>query len=104
MVTARVDTLIFKRSAPPARMGIRLASIYDKGKFEQLWAVVKGKVINFFIAPIRIDDQGNKTMLDFGLTLYKGKKEFTFPKARNLKQSPERTKLPKTKKTSSTHG
>ena len=81
----RVDSLTFKRGAGPAKMEAKLASLYDFRESENLWAILKGKIITLFLPPIRIDNLGNDVMLDFGLALYKGKETFTFPKARKLK-------------------
>ncbi len=83
----RVDSLTFQRAAGPAKMEVKLASLYDFQDSENLWAILKGKIITLFLPPIRIDDFGNDVMLDFGLALYKGKTTFTFPKARKLKES-----------------
>jgi hypothetical protein len=84
-VVACVDSLTFQRTASPSKMQVKLAAMYDFGDSEDLWAIIKGKVVNFFIPPIRIDDDGNKVMLDFALALYKQRTEFTFPKAKHLK-------------------
>lgn len=81
----RVDSLTFQRAAGPAKMEVKLASLYNFQDSENLWAILKGKVVTLFLPPIRIDELGNKVMLDFGLALYQGKAEFTFPKARKLK-------------------
>ena len=81
----RVDSLTFQRAAGPATMEVELASLYDFQDSENLWAIIKGKIITLFLPPIRIDDLGNDVMLDFGLALYKGEDTFTFPKARKLK-------------------
>jgi len=83
----RVDSLTFRRTAGPAKMEVKLASLYNFQDSENLWAVLKGKIITLFLPPIRIDDLGNDVMLDFGLALYKGEAAFTFPKARKLKES-----------------
>jgi hypothetical protein len=81
----RVDSLTFRRTAGSTKMDVELASLYNFQDSENLWAILKGKIITLFLPPIRIDDLGNDVMLDFGLALYKGKTEFTFPKARKLK-------------------
>jgi len=81
----RVDSLTFQRTAGPAKMDVKLASLYGSQDSENLWAILTGKIVSLFLPPIRIDDLGNDVMLDFGLALYKGKATFTFPKARKLK-------------------
>lgn len=81
----RVDSLTFQRAAGAATMEVRLASLYDFQDSENLWAILKGKIVTLFLPPIRIDDFGNDVMLDFALALYKGEDTFTFPKARMLK-------------------
>lgn len=81
----RVDSLTFQRAAGAATMDVKLASLYGFQDSENLWAILKGKIVTLFLPPIRIDDFGNDVMLDFGLALYKGKDTFTFPIARKLK-------------------
>jgi len=44
-------------------------------------------IANFFIKPLEVDRLGNDTMLDFGYALLKQKPEFTFPKAKNIKEN-----------------
>jgi len=86
-IIARVDTLTFKKSETP-KMGIELASIHKKTADESYWGTVKAVIANyFFINPPKVTKLGNDTMLDFGYALLKQKPEFTFTRAKNLRES-----------------
>ena len=89
-VIVRVNTLVFKRSDEGAKMGVVVASITKATKKEGLWARFKGVVANLFIPPVEIEPAGNRAMLDFGHAIYKQKSSFTFPKAKNLVDSPHK--------------
>ncbi len=86
----RVNTLAFKRSDEDAKMEVVVASITRPRKKEGLWARFKGAIANLFIPPVEIDPTGNRAMLDFGRALYRRKSSFTFPKAKNLVDSPHK--------------
>jgi hypothetical protein len=85
-IVARVNTLTFKKSEEP-RMGISVASICKKAQRAGLFSWFKATVANLFIKPVRVDKRGNDTMLDFGHALARQENVFTFPKARNLKDT-----------------
>ncbi|MDD5011245.1 MAG: hypothetical protein PHQ00_03895 [Phycisphaerae bacterium] len=85
---ARVDTLAFSKSEEDnPRMGIEIASIHKKTKDESYWSRVKGFIANFFIKPLEVDKIGNDTMLKFGYAILNQEPEFTFPKAKNIKET-----------------
>jgi hypothetical protein len=86
-VVARVNSLIFKKSEKDPEMGIKVASISKSPDSEGFWASVKGAIVNLFIKPPRVDKLGNDTMLDFGYAMLKQKPEFTFPKAKNIRET-----------------
>jgi hypothetical protein len=52
-----------------------------------LFAVLKGIIANMFIRPPKVTELGNETMLNFGLSLLEQKSTFTFPEAKNIKES-----------------
>jgi hypothetical protein len=85
-IVARVNSLIFKKSSNP-RMGMKLASINKAEKSDTFVGSAKGLIANLFISPTEVTKLGNDTMLDFGCTLLKQKPVFTFPKAKNIKES-----------------
>jgi hypothetical protein len=84
-IVARVNSLIFKKTAQTPRMGIKVASISDSEKSEGFFSGIKGAIANLFINPPVITKLGNDTMLNFGYALQKQKPAFTFPKADNLR-------------------
>jgi hypothetical protein len=84
---ARVNTLIFKKGEKAPRMGIKVASISKSPEAEGFWAGIKGTIANLFIRPPKVDPLGNDTMLDLGYALLKQKPAFTFPEAKNIKES-----------------
>ena len=86
-IVARVNTLVFKRTDQAPRMGIKVASISKSEKPEGFWSHVKGTVANLLIKPPRVDILGNDTMLDFGRAMLEQKQEFTFPKAKNIRET-----------------
>lgn len=86
-IIARVDTLKFRKSESTPRMAIVIASIHKKTEDETYWGTIRGVIANFFIKPLEVDRLGNDTMLDFGYALLKQKPEFTFPKAKNIKEN-----------------
>lgn len=67
-------------------MGISVASIAKATARDGFLAHVKGAIANLIIKPPKIDRLGNETMLNFGHAVLKKKPEFTFPKARNIKE------------------
>jgi hypothetical protein len=83
---ARVNALIFKRSDKP-RMGMRLASISTTEKSDDFMGDIKALIANLFISPTPVDKLGNDTMLDFGRAVFQKEPDFTFPKAKNIKET-----------------
>jgi hypothetical protein len=86
-IVARVNSLIFKKSKTTPRMGIKVASISKSSDSDGFWGSIKGGIANLLISPPRVDPLGNETMLDFGYAMLTQKTEFTFPKAKNIKES-----------------
>jgi hypothetical protein len=86
-VVARVNSLVFKKSEKDPRMGIKVASISKSPDSEGFWDGIKGAIANLFIRPPKVDKLGNDTMLEFGYALLKQKPEFTFPKAKNIREN-----------------
>lgn len=86
-VVATVNTLAFKRTKQAPKMGIKVASITKKNESAGFFASIKGAIANLFINPPIVDKVGNTTMLEFGNALLQKKPAFTFPKAKNIKQS-----------------
>jgi hypothetical protein len=64
-----------------------------------IFSILKSSVANMLTKPVRIDNQGNNTMLDFGFALHQNQDAFTFPKAKNLTNEKFRTMRQFTKKT-----
>jgi hypothetical protein len=86
-VVARVNSLLFKKSEKDPRMGIKVASISKSPDSNGFWASIKGAIANLLIRPPKVDKLGNDTMLDFGYAMLKKKSEFTFPKAKNIRET-----------------
>jgi len=86
-VVARVNTLAFKKAEKIPRMGIKVASVSKSEGSESFWNRIKGAIANLFIKPPRVDKLGNTTMLEFGDALLQKNSMFTFPKAKNIKES-----------------
>lgn len=86
-IVARVNTLIFKKTEKPPRMGMKLASISKTEESEGFFSSLKGLIANLFIDPTKIDKLGNDAMLDFGSALLEQKPAFTLPKAQNIKEN-----------------
>ncbi|OGP68545.1 MAG: hypothetical protein A2031_00140 [Deltaproteobacteria bacterium RBG_19FT_COMBO_43_11] len=85
---ARVNTLSFKKTEDDnPRMGIKVASISGKTESGGFFSVLKGKIANLLIKPPKVDKLGNTTMLEFGYALLQKNTTFTFPKAKNIKES-----------------
>ena len=84
---ARVNTLTFKKAEQTPKMGIEVASIAKKGKSAGFLGWIKGTIANLFIKPPKVDKLGNTTMLEFGDALLQKNSMFTFPKAKNIKES-----------------
>jgi hypothetical protein len=85
-LVARVNTLAFKKSDKTPRMGVSVASITKAAGSDGLFAHIKGAIANLLIKQPKIDKLGNETMLNFGYAILKQKPEFTFPRARNIKE------------------
>jgi hypothetical protein len=68
-------------------MGILVASVSDAEKSEGLISGIKGCIVNLFITPPEVTKLGNTTMLEFGEALLQKNTTFTFPKAKNIKES-----------------
>jgi hypothetical protein len=84
---ARVNTLVFKKSEEDPRMEIKVASVGESPDVGGFWANLKGAIANLLIKPIKVEKIGNDTMLQFGYALAKQESTFTFPRARNIKES-----------------
>lgn len=84
-IVARVNTLKFRNNSTDPKMGIELASIRGGSEKDGLLSRIKGKIANLFIKPIKVSQNGNDAMMDFGGALYRKHASFTFPKAKNLK-------------------
>jgi hypothetical protein len=85
-VVARVNTLSFKKTEKPPRMGIKVASLSDTAEPAGFFGGLKVAIVNLFIKPTKVDKLGNTTMLEFGYALLQKKPTFTFPKAKNIKE------------------
>jgi hypothetical protein len=83
----RVNSLVFKKTEQAPRMGITIASIAKEGNSAGLFGWIKGAIANMFIEPIKVTKHGNNTMLEFGEALFQKNATFTFPKAKNIKES-----------------
>jgi hypothetical protein len=86
-VVARVNTLAFKKTEKAPRMGIKVASVSKSEGSESFLNRIKGAIANLFIKPPKVDKLGNTTMLEFGDALLQKNSMFTFPKAKNIKES-----------------
>jgi hypothetical protein len=86
-IVARVNSLTFKKTEQTPRMGIEIASIAKKSKSAGFFGSIKGAIANLFIKPPKVDQLGNSTMLEFGYALLQKNSMFTFPKAKNIKES-----------------
>jgi hypothetical protein len=86
-IVARVNALIFNKTEQTQRMGITIASIAQKNESDGFFGKIKGAIANMFIEPIKVTKLGNNTMLEFGDALLKKNTTFTFPKAKNIKES-----------------
>lgn len=84
---ARVDTLAFRKTEKAPHMKIEVGSVTKSGGSEGFWSRVKGAVANLFVVSPKVDRLGNNTMLEFGYALLQKNPTFTFPKARNIKES-----------------
>jgi hypothetical protein len=86
-IVARVNSLVFKKTEKTPRMGIIVASISDAEESEGLISGIKGCIANLFITPPKVTKVGNTTMLEFGDALLQKNTTFTFPKAKNIKET-----------------
>lgn len=86
-IVARVNSLTFKRTEQKPTMGIKIASIAKAGKPAGVLGNIKGVLVNLFLEPPEVDELGNSTMLEFGEALLHKKGSFTFPKAKNIRES-----------------
>ena len=98
-MNARIKSLTFKRTNDQATMQIKIDALLDVNGREDMFSMFAGSVANMITRPIRIDKDGNDTMLDFGFALHQNKDAFTFPKAKNLTDEKIRTKRQYTKNT-----
>ncbi|OPL17350.1 MAG: hypothetical protein AVO38_01255 [delta proteobacterium ML8_D] len=83
---ARVNRLSFEKTEETPRMRIKIASIAGEKQSAGFFGKIKGMLANFFIKPPKVTRLGNTTMLDFGKALLQKKSQFTFPKAKNIRQ------------------
>lgn len=86
-IVARVDVLTFTKSSNKPLMDIKVSSVYAEGDTPGFWGNLKGTMANLIIKPLEIEKLGNNTMLDFGSALFEEKETFTFPEAKNLKET-----------------
>jgi hypothetical protein len=90
-IVARVNTLTFRRQPGRPKMEVALASITDKGASKGIWQSIKGGMMgmaaNLLIPPLTVEATGHRTMLDFGRALTAGETSFTFPRAKNLRDT-----------------
>ncbi len=87
-VVARVNTLSFTETTNNTpRMGIKVASISGKAESGGFFSVLKGAIANLLIKPPKVTKLGNTTMLEFGYALFQKNTTFTFPQAKNIKES-----------------
>jgi hypothetical protein len=88
-IVARVNSLMFQRSAGRPKMAVSVASVKRAGAGDNLWQKLKGNLsgalANLLLKPITIEPAGNDAMLNFGRALAAEDSAFTFPRARNLK-------------------
>ncbi len=86
---ASVNSLTFRRTDAPPKMEVSLGSIKAKNARNSLWGNLlgglKAATANLFLPPLKITDEGQQTMLDFGQALASQKSEFTFPHADRLR-------------------
>jgi hypothetical protein len=83
----RIDSLSFARGGNPPRMITEVGAIAGEKQKEGFFAAVKAMLANWFLPPLPIATVGNETMINFGMALDATQPEFTFPYARNLRQS-----------------
>ena len=83
-LVARVNTLAFRKGERPPTMGVTLASIAKPAAREGFFNCLFGKIATLFMAPPKIGELGNETMLSFGYAILRQDPEFTFPMAKNL--------------------
>jgi hypothetical protein len=87
-MVARVEALVFQRTAGPPKMEVVLASLKAKDAGDSLWqnfvGSLKGATANLFLPPLEIEAEGQATMFDFGRALALKKPAFTFPFATRL--------------------
>jgi hypothetical protein len=86
-LVARVDSFIFKKTDGEPEMGIKLTSVNAASNPDGMFAGLKGLLANFFMEPPKVSKLGNDTMLNFGLALLDEKPLFTFPKAKNIRET-----------------
>jgi hypothetical protein len=88
-MVARVNSLVFQRGAGSPMMEVLLASLKPKDAGESRWqnfvGDLKGATVNLFLPPLKIEAEGQQTMLDFGRALASQNPAFTFPLATRLK-------------------
>ena len=88
-IIARVNMLGFRKAEGRPRMAVTLSTVKRKEAGDSLWQRLKGGVAgtlaNVFLKPMPVEPAGNEAMLDFGAALVGKEKEFTFPRARNLR-------------------
>jgi hypothetical protein len=90
-MVARVNSLTFNRTAGTPKMEVSLASLKRKDAGNSIWqnfvGSLKGATVNLFLPPLKVEPEGQRAMLDFGLALVTEKAAFTFPFATRLKGS-----------------
>ena len=89
---ARVNALLFRRSADHPKMEVTLASVRRKDAPNNAWQSflggLKGAAANMMLPLLNVEPEGEQAMLDFGLALVTKQPTFTFPFAPRLKTGP----------------
>jgi hypothetical protein len=87
---ARVNTLTFRKQPGPPKMDITVATVHRKEAADSTWENLKSKIkttaVNWVMKPVAVDPVGHEAMLRFGLALASDAPDFTFPRARSLRQ------------------
>ena len=95
-MVAQVNTLTFRRQPGSPKMEVTVDSVKKKGAANNLWQSIKGGItgaaVNLLIDPLTITKIGHQAMLDFGQALVSGAPQFTFPQAKNLKNTTAKAK------------
>jgi hypothetical protein len=83
----RVNKLSFERCDENPVMKVDVASVRSAKNKEGFLARFTGQLVNIFMPPMEITQDGNDAMLSFGAALTREDNAFIFPKAENLNGS-----------------